>query len=144
MKRLITLCAVLCTVMTSFAQTDTIPKQKPDTIKIGGMVIIREPGGSYDSTRRRDRVFSIRNRRSSDKPANLSTNWWIFDIGFSNFTDNTNYPTAITDANIGEDNLRARAGKSRNIGIWIFMQRLNLVKHVVNLKYGLGLELNNY
>ena len=24
------------------------------------------------------------------------------------------------------------------------MQRLNLVKHVVNLKYGLGLELNNY
>lgn len=144
MKRLITLCAVLCTVMTSFAQTDTIPKQKPDTIKIGGMVIIREPGGSYDSTRRRDRVFSIRNRRSSDKPANLSTNWWIFDIGFSNFTDNTNYPTAITDANIGEDDLRARAGKSRNIGIWIFMQRLNLVKHVVNLKYGLGLELNNY
>ncbi|HEX7844618.1 MAG TPA: outer membrane beta-barrel protein, partial [Chitinophagaceae bacterium] len=25
-----------------------------------------------------------------------------------------------------------------------FMQKLNLVKHVVNLKYGLGLELNNY
>ena len=24
------------------------------------------------------------------------------------------------------------------------MQRLNVVKHVVNLKYGLGLELNNY
>jgi hypothetical protein len=24
------------------------------------------------------------------------------------------------------------------------MQRLNLIKHVVNLKYGLGLELNNY
>ena len=24
------------------------------------------------------------------------------------------------------------------------MQRLNIVKHVVNLKYGLGLELNNY
>jgi hypothetical protein len=24
------------------------------------------------------------------------------------------------------------------------MQRLNMVKHIVNLKYGLGLELNNY
>ena len=24
------------------------------------------------------------------------------------------------------------------------MQRLNLIKHYVNLKYGLGLELNNY
>ena len=24
------------------------------------------------------------------------------------------------------------------------MQRLNFIKHVVNLKYGLGIELNNY
>jgi hypothetical protein len=40
--------------------------------------------------------------------------------------------------------MKARAGKSRNVGIWIFMQRLNMIKHVVNLKYGLGLELNNY
>jgi hypothetical protein len=31
-----------------------------------------------------------------------------------------------------------------NVNIWFFMQRLNLVKHHVNLKYGLGLELNNY
>jgi Outer membrane protein beta-barrel domain len=30
------------------------------------------------------------------------------------------------------------------VNIWFFMQRLNIVKHVVNLKYGLGLELNNY
>ena len=37
--------------MTGFAQTDTLPKQTTDTIKIGGMVIIREPGGNYDSTR---------------------------------------------------------------------------------------------
>ena len=148
MKRIFTLCAVLCAVMTGFAQTDTLPKQKTDTIKIGGMVIIREPGGNYDSTRRRDRIFSIRNRRSNDKPANLSTNWWIFDIGFSNYTDNSNYPAAISsgflDAGMGEDDLKARAGKSRNIGIWIFMQRLNVIKHVVNLKYGVGVELNNY
>lgn len=144
MKRFYTLCVALCTIMTGFAQNDTLPKQKPDTIKIGGMVIIREPGGNYDSTRKRDRIFSIRNRRSSDKPANLSTNWWIFDIGFSNFTDNSVYPTSITDPGIGEDDLKARAGKSRNVGIWIFMQRLNVIKHVVNLKYGLGLELNNY
>jgi hypothetical protein len=24
------------------------------------------------------------------------------------------------------------------------MQKMNMIKHVVNLKYGLGLELNNY
>lgn len=144
MKRFFTLCAIVCTVVTGFAQTDTVQKQKTDTIRIGGMVIIREPGGNYDSTKQRDRIFTIRNRRNNDKPANLSTNWWIFDIGFSNYTDNSNYPTAITDVAIGEDEMKARAGKSRNVGIWIFMQRLNMIKHVVNLKYGMGLELNNY
>ena len=30
------------------------------------------------------------------------------------------------------------------MNIWFFMQRLNLIEHMVNLKYGLGLELNNY
>lgn len=148
MKRFFTLCIALCTILTGFAQTDTIPKQTTDTIKIGGMVIIREPGGNYDSTRKRDKIFRISNRRDSDKPSNLSTNWWIFDIGFSNYVDNTNYASAISSGfvapGIGEDQLKARAGKSRNIGIWIFMQRLNMIKHVVNLKYGLGLELNNY
>ncbi len=144
MKRFFTLCVVLCTVMTGFAQTDTIPKQTTDTIKIGGMVIIREPGGNYDSTRKRDKIFSIRNRRSSDKPANLSTNWWIFDIGFSNYVDKSVYPNAVTDNIVTEDDLKARAGKSRNINLWVFMQRLNVIKHVVNLKYGVGLELNNY
>lgn len=144
MKRFFTLCVVLCAVMTGFAQTDTIPKQTTDTIKIGGMVIIREPGGNYDSTRKRDKIFSIRNRRSSDKPANLSTNWWIFDIGFSNYVDKSVYPNAVTDNIVTEDDLKARAGKSRNINLWVFMQRLNVIKHVVNLKYGVGLELNNY
>ena len=30
------------------------------------------------------------------------------------------------------------------MNIWLFMQRLNMIQHVVNLKYGFGLELNNY
>ena len=45
---------------------------------------------------------------------------------------------------MNEENFKAKAGKSRNINIWVFMQRLNMIKHVVNLKYGLGIELNNY
>ena len=148
MKRFLTLCIALCTIMTGFAQTDTIPKQAPDTIKIGGMVIIREAGGNYDSTKNRNKIFRINNRRNSDKPANISTNWWIFDIGFSNYVDNTNYTSATVSGfiapGIGEDDLKARAGKSRNVNIWVFMQRINMIKHIVNLKYGLGVELNNY
>jgi hypothetical protein len=133
--------------MSGFSQTDTTARQTPDTIKIGGMVIIREPGTRFDSTKRRDRIFRV-NTRNSDKPANISTNWWIFDIGFSNYVDNTNYVAAeslgFVAQGVGEENLKARAGKSRNVNIWILMQRLNVIKHVVNLKYGLGIELNNY
>ena len=35
-------------------------------------------------------------------------------------------------------------GKSLNINVWFFMQRISLISNVVNLKYGLGVELNNY
>lgn len=148
MKWFFTFCIALCIIMTGFAQTDTTAKPTPDTIRIGGMVIIREPGGNYDTTKKRDKIFRISNRRNYDKPANISTNWWILDIGFSNYVDNTNYAGAISSGflapGIGEDELKARAGKSRNVNIWIFMQRINMIKQVVNLKYGLGLELNNY
>lgn len=148
MKRFFILCIALCTLLTGFAQTDTTAKQTPDTIRVGGMIIIREPGGNYDTTKKRDKIFRINTRRNNEKPANISTNWWIFDIGFSNYVDNTDYAAAQASGfvapGIGEEQLKARAGKSVNVGIWFFMQRINMIKHVVNLKYGVGLELNNY
>ena len=148
MKRIFTLCIAICTLVTGFAQADTTAKQTPDTIKIGGMVIIREQGGNYDTTKNRDKIFRINNRRNKDQPANISTNWWIVDLGFSNYVDNTSYGTG-TAANAfapgsTEDWFKLRSGKSRSVNIWFFMQRINMIKHVVNLKYGLGLELNNY
>ncbi|HNR16523.1 MAG TPA: outer membrane beta-barrel protein [Chitinophagaceae bacterium] len=150
MKRIFTLCAALCIAAISFSQTDTTANPKPapqdDTIRIGGMVIIRK-AGSKDKEVIRDREYKMRNRRG-DKPSNLSTNWWILDLGFSNYVDNSNYTTAALSGfvapGIGEDQLKLRAGKSRNVNLWFFMQRLNIVKHVLNLKYGMGLELNNY
>jgi Outer membrane protein beta-barrel domain len=145
MKRIFTLCIGLCTLLTSFAQIDSTAKPKTDTIKIGGMVIIREPGGK-DTTKTRDRVFRI-SGRGEDRRAAISTNWWIFDIGFSNYNDQTIYSGAAAQAfapGSNEDWFKLRAGKSRNVNIWVFMQRINLVNSVVNLKYGLGLELNNY
>jgi hypothetical protein len=35
-------------------------------------------------------------------------------------------------------------GKSLNLNIWIFQQRLNIYKHKLNLVYSLGVEMNNY
>lgn len=148
MKRILTLCIALGTIVTSFAQTDTTGKQNPasegDTIRIGGMVIIRK-AGSKEETQNKEYKMRTRN---NDKPSNLSTNWWIFDIGFSNYNDESNYVSAAFSGfvapGINEDDLKLKAGKSRNVNIWFFMQKLNIVKHVVNLKYGMGLELNNY
>ena len=148
MKRIFTLCVALCTLIPVFSQTDTTGKQNTppteDTIKIGGMIIIRKKGSKDDGENNKE--YQITKRRST-KQSNLKTNWWIFDIGFSNYTDNTNYASAAAQAYAPGSNetwLDLKDGKSRNVNVWIFMQKLNVAKHVVNLKYGLGLELNNY
>ncbi len=149
MKRIFTLCIVLCTFIPGISQTDTTVANKApegDTIRIGGMIIIRKPG-SKDREIVRDKEYKMRNRRG-DKPSNLSTNWWIVDLGFSNYNDESDYTAAAADGfvapGIGKDQLKLKSGKSRNVNLWFFMQKLNMVKHVVNLKYGMGLELNNY
>jgi hypothetical protein len=135
--------------MTGFAQTDSTNKSAPDTIKIGSMVIIREKG-SKPAKEDDHKGVRITSRKNRDKPSNISTNWWIVDIGFSNYNDNTNPSSAAAQAFASDaytknaDWTKLLGGKSRNINIWIFMQRVNLIKHAVNLKYGVGLELNNY
>lgn len=149
MKRIFTIGIALFAGLAGMAQTDTTGKQNPapaeDTIRIGGMVIIRK-AGSKDKEMKEDKEYKIRNRRG-DKPSNLTTNWWIFDFGFSNFSDNTNYSSPAAQAYAPGSNktwFDLKDGKSRNMNIWFFMQKLNIAKHVLNLKYGLGLELNNY
>ena len=127
--------------LTSFAQTDSTAKA--DTVRIGGMIIIKKPG--KDGNESRDVTITTRRRHQL---TNVSTNWFIFDLGFANYTDNTNYAMAqqsgFVGAGVGKDQLSLRTGKSVDVNIWVFMQKLNLAKHYVNLKYGLGVELNNY
>ena len=107
------------------------------------MIIIKKDG---KDGKNRNVTFSNRRR---NKSGNITTNWWIVDLGFANYTDKTNYAAAqqsgfVTPALGSKDNLKLRTGKSVNVNIWAFMQKLNVIKHVVNLKYGLGVELNNY
>jgi len=151
MKRILLAAIAMSTSMLSLAQTDTTKREKIDTIKVGGMIIIKKSDGDgHDTIRNRNRTITISNNRNNVKRtnSNLRTNWWIVDLGFSNFNDKTNYAAAQASGfiapGVGEDQLELRTGKSVNVNIWFFMQRLNMVKHVVNLKYGLGLELNNY
>ncbi|RYZ22503.1 MAG: hypothetical protein EOO16_08755 [Chitinophagaceae bacterium] len=142
-----TLLATLATgiALCSFGQdsTRTAPADttsRPDTIRIGGMIIVRDGKADHSTTR----SISFGNRR---KNSNLSTNWFILDLGFSNIDDHTSYTASDAQAfapGATSDRFKLRNGKSVNVNVWVFMQKLNLVKHVVNLKYGVGLELNNY
>ncbi|HMK17887.1 MAG TPA: outer membrane beta-barrel protein [Chitinophagaceae bacterium] len=155
MKSILLVCVAACLFSTAFAQNDTtgkkvtdttIKKETNDTIRIGGMIIIKKPGTEDREIKTEDHyTVHIPKRR---KPENLTTNWWIIDVGFSGFNDKTVYgigtPADEFAPKSTEDWFDIKSGKSRNINIWFFMQRLNMIKHVVNLKYGLGLELNNY
>jgi len=142
MKQTVLALLAICTAMCSFAQSDTT--EKADTIKIGGMVIIKKGDRNDSSDHNRNITISNHKRKRS---SNVSTNWWIVDLGFANFNDNTVYSSAAAQQfapGSSKETFELRTGKSVNVNIWLFMQRLNLIKHVVNLKYGLGTELNNY
>lgn len=144
MKRTLLALIALSGAMTCLAQ-DSTGKDKVDTIRVGGMIIIKDHKNDDGEKRNRDIIISNHHKKKS---SNISTNWWIFDLGFANVKDQTNYAAAMAsgfiDNSINKDQLDLRTGKSVNVNVWFFMQRLNVIQHVVNLKYGLGLELNNY
>ncbi len=142
------------------AQTDsTNNTQESDTVKVGNFIIIKKnkDGNSSSSNsvwKDWDRNFDIKIERRSRANRNISTNWWIMDLGFTNFRDQTNYTAAQAggyfrtfrpaDGAVNENSFKLNNVKSTNVNIWIFMQKVNMIKHVVNLKYGLGLEMYNF
>lgn len=150
MKKTILILSIILTGMAGFAQTDSVQVSKQDdTIRIGGMIILKK--GNPDEKNRV--TVTVGNRHREKRNSNVSTSSFIFDLGFANWTDNTNYTKATSDGylinrpgypELSASDFRLRTIKSVNVNIWFFMQRLNLIKHYVNLKYGLGLELNNY
>lgn len=143
MKQIGMLLCGLALTLSSFAQTDSTKTESADTVKVGGMIIIRK--GSPGEKGQEGQITVRTGQRRSN--AKVATNWWIVDLGFANFSDNTNYAAADAQAfapDFQKDNMELRTGKSVNVNLWFFMQRIKLIKDVVGLKYGLGLELNNY
>lgn len=157
MKKFTLLMAIVLVAMSSKAQTDTVispvtdtivKKQKSDTIRVGNILIIKQ---NADAENKAERNTTVEFGRSKKKNSKVSTSWLELDLGFSNYNDQTNYgntgsylvnrPGSQAFSN-GDFNLRA--GKSINVNLWFFMQKVSLIKHYVNLKYGMGLELNNY
>lgn len=143
MKKIVLAIIAFSGAITCLAQ-DSTAKDRSDTIHVGGMIIIKN--GKGEDEHKKDKIILSNNHKR--KSSNVSTNWWIVDLGFANWNDKTDYAAAqssgFVGSGVGKDQLKLRTGKSINVNIWMFMQKLNMIKHVVNLKYGLGLELNNY
>ena len=157
MKRILLPGIIMLLGFTTFAQTDTTLKNNSgDTVLVGNFLIIKnhkEGNTNEDSIPPRRGNYTIinipqrRSYKAGKPPANISTNYLIFDLGFANYNDKTDYtsPEAIAFADgLQKDDLKLKTGKSSNVNIWLFMQKLNVAKHVINLKYGLGLEMFNY
>lgn len=138
---------------TTIITTDFNTQNAGDSIVVGNFVIVRKNknghniGSSVNITIDND-TYKISHKR---KQSNISTNWIIFDLGFTNFRDNTNYITAQTmgylnpvNGALTKNSFALNTGKSSNFNLWFFMQKLNITKHVLNLKYGLGLEMYNF
>lgn len=147
MKKLILLLALAIICLNVSAQEDSVKtKQNKDTIRIGGIIIIKK-GDKND----KNVEVKVTTDNAKKKKSNVSTNWWIVDLGFANYSDKTNYASTGSYLinrpgypALDKNDFKLKAGKSVNVNIWVFMQRINLIKHYVNLQYGFGVELNNY
>ena len=161
MKKFTLLMAMAFIGLTSSAQQDTTavtistadttqPMAKNDTVRIGNILIIkRNTKGGETDRKGTTVVMSREKKRKSD--AKIETDWLALDLGFSNYNDQTNYGNTGTylvnkpgSPAFDKGDFKLRTGKSINLNLLFVMQRLSLVKNYVNLKYGLGIELNNY
>jgi hypothetical protein len=153
-KKLLLSVVLFLTAISLNAQKDSTAKQS-DTLQIGGFTIVKDgefPKKSASSSHTNYNV--IWNTRPFKKQKTVSTNWLIFDLGFANYRDQTNYSYAQAgsylkimrpgDPAVNEGSTTLNTGKSSNVNIWLFMQRASLSKNVLNLKYGLGLEMYNF
>ena len=146
---LLPLLTLLFTSLFVTAQSDTNRViSHTDTVRIGKFEIIKNERNAEGS---HSKIFF--NRKSSSRKAfsKVSTNWFIFDFGFSNYIDKTDYGNTgdflynrSGVAPLGKSDFNLKTGKSLNVNFWFFMRRINLIKTHVNLKYGFGIEYDNY
>src|SRR5213078_541049 len=97
MKRMLILLTGCCFALSSLAQTDTTGKSNQnDTIHVGGMIIVKKGKTNGDEPEE-----IIIHHRHHNGPSNLSTNWGIFDFGFANYNDKTDYAAASASGFLG-------------------------------------------
>ena len=141
------------------SKTDTL-KIGVDTLKMGGLIIVGK-GISEGVSKLGKALEGVDLKKVGEvaadvlkkkKPKKVSTNWFVYDIGFAGYNDNTNYATAAAQAFVrpagsvpaSKGDFALKTSRVSNFNLWFFMQRVSIIESVLNLKYGLGIESNNY
>lgn len=147
---------------TVILKKDTLVSINDDTIKVGRIKIVNKKEGgtsvgqnNWESLLDGDfKKTNISIERSPKKLKPITTNWWIFDLGFANLVDHTAplmyYPyyalpyQSMLPSGPNSTNLKLNNAKSSNVNIWIVQQKASLYNHYWNLKYGVGIEMYNF
>jgi hypothetical protein len=141
------------------SKTDSL-KVKEDTLKMGSLIIVGK-GISEGVNKLGKAIEGIDIKKIAEtasdvlkkkKPKKVSTNWFVYDIGFAGYNDNTNYATSAAQAFVkpagsvpaSKGDFALKTSRVSNFNLWFFMQRVSIIESVLNLKYGLGIESNNY
>ena len=135
-------------------------KVKEDTLKMGNLIIVGK-GISEGVNKLGKAIEGIDIKKIAEtasdvlkkkKPKKVSTNWFVYDIGFAGYNDNTNYATSAAQAFVkpagsvpaSKGDFALKSSRVSNFNLWFFMQRVSIIQSVLNLKYGFGIESNNY
>ena len=123
-------------------------------IKIGDASFGKPKDGELGWVKGDFKKTKIEIAKGPKKLKNLESNWWTFDLGFANYHDKSpmiywladplQNNTSIYPGPINSKSFSLNNKKSTNVNIWVVQQKLNLYKHKINLKYGVGVEMFNF
>lgn len=131
------------------ADTAIAGEKDTDTVKIGSVIITQ--CRDCDNGDKTSVQFNSDHKKKSLKNVELS--WLGFDLGLNSYIDKSDYGSdKVNDfVRLGEGKPEAteelfslRTIKSVNVNIWPILIKVNLIQHVLNLKTGIGVEMNNY
>lgn len=128
-----------------FAVSSTLTFAQTDTVQLGedGLYVRDTDGTVVRIGRGGIQVFdhgdSVRVKLGDpDLTKNIRTRWILMDLGSDGLKTDADYQIE------GIDPFETNAWKSTNVNLHLFQQRINLINHAVNLKWGLTFQFHKY
>lgn len=127
---------LLLSIVFLWVQTNTAQEVEVKTNQPGISIKYSENGDDDD-----DDDFDLEINLGKDRTKkNVHTRFVLFDLGFDTYTTKETYFLP----NGGPDPFEISVGKSTNVNIHLIQQRVNLIKHKVNLAYGIYFAFHKY